>query len=286
MTILNPLYKSASPSRLNLSDIESVAATLKVETAALRAVIDVECRGSGFTSDGRLTMLYEPHIAYRYATAEQRKALTKAGVAAPSWGTIKYPGTVTGRYAQFETCASIGGIELACKATSWGLPQGMGFNHGPFGYASAEAMVRAFAEGGEVEQIAGMGRFISANPRMLAALRNLQWADFAYRYNGSGYKSNAYDTKLASAYLKFRPASSVSSRIARVLRFGARGDDVGALQILLCGAGHPVDVDNHFGRVTEQEVRAFQSRNHLTRDGIAGPNTIQALEAAQSKPVS
>lgn len=31
-------------------------------------------------------------------------------------------------------------------------------------------------------------------------LRNKEWARFAYNYNGSGYKSNKYDAKLAYWY--------------------------------------------------------------------------------------
>ena len=259
-------------------DLATVANGLGCEVAALRAVLEVECRGSGFYTDGRLTMLYEPHIAYRYATAAVRKELMSAGIGHPVAGVLKYPGSAALRYQQFEQCALIGGVELACIACSWGLPQGMGFNHKAFGYDSAQQMVKAFAEGGEREQLAGMGRFIAANPRMHRALIAKNWPLFAQLYNGPAYAKNRYDEKLASSYLKFRPRTE-AAKITRLLKRGMKGEDVRVYQLMLSTAGFVVDVDGDFGRITEQETRAFQSANRLVSDGIAGPKTIEALEA-------
>ena len=278
-----PVYQAQSVIRYRTEDIERVADSLKAEPAALRAVLEVECRGSGFLPDGRLTMLYEPHIAYRYAPKALRGELTKAGVAAVSWGDLPYPPLASGRYAQFDTCARIGGLELACKATSWGLPQAMGFNFDPFGYNSAEDMVAQFTMGGEPEQLSALGRFVRSTPAMHRALISLDWATFARLYNGKGYKVNRYDVKLASAYLKFRPAK-IGNAFTRVLMRGMKGEDVRALQRLMVRAGIPVDTDAYFGAVTEQQLVLFQTQNKLTRDGRAGPETIAALEAAPSNP--
>ena len=35
-------------------------------------------------------------------------------------------------------------------------------------------------------------------------MQQKNWARIAYLYNGSGYKANKYDTKLAAAYNKFK----------------------------------------------------------------------------------
>lgn len=267
---------------VSAAHIADVASALQVETAALKAVLEVECRGSGFYRSGRLTMLYEPHIVYRYSSGDVRVKLVRMGLASLSAGAIPYPPTEAERYAQFNQCALVGDIELACKSCSWGLPQGMGFNHKPFGYASAEEMVRAFAQKGEAEQIEAMGRFIAANPAMHRALRNTMWATFAKAYNGTGYAKNRYDTKLATAYLKFKAleAKDGNMHFTRVLREGSKGNDVLAMQRLLTGAGFPVDIDGHFGRITKQELMRFQRKSKLTADGVAGPITLEALMGA------
>ena len=55
------------------------------------------------------------------------------------------------------------------------------------------------------------------------------------------------------------------------------GDDVRALQAALAEAGFAVDVDGYYGRQCADAVRAFQSREGLVADGIAGPATYSSL---------
>lgn len=62
-----------------------------------------------------------------------------------------------------------------------------------------------------------------------------------------------------------------------VLRRGDRGEDVRALQELLTAAGWPTVADGLFGPDTEAKVRAFQGERGLSRDGVAGPATMEAL---------
>ncbi len=54
----------------------------------------------------------------------------------------------------------------------------------------------------EGEHLAAFGRFIIAN-NLTKYLKNKDWANFARRYNGPGYKQNKYDEKLARAYNKY-----------------------------------------------------------------------------------
>jgi hypothetical protein len=56
------------------------------------------------------------------------------------------------------------------------------------------------------------------------------------------------------------------------LRYGAYGPAVKAVQTAL-----KITVDGHFGRVTDQHVRAFQKAHGLTVDGVVGPVTWKAL---------
>jgi hypothetical protein len=182
--------------RITDHDFMDIADKNAVNYAALRAVCEVEARNTGFTSANALICLYEPHIAYRYTSGKVRMALVKAGLAYPKQGQKPYPKT---SYPRIDLCAKIAGEEIAATATSWGLPQMMGFNHKACGYDTALAMVTAFAES-EYKQVEAMVKFIKSNPRMFEALAKQDWATFAKFYNGSNYAQNKYDQRLAKAY--------------------------------------------------------------------------------------
>ncbi len=55
----------------------------------------------------------------------------------------------------------------------------------------------------EGNQLRIFAKYMEVN-NLLKYLKNKQWADFALRYNGAGYKANKYDEKLAKAYQKYR----------------------------------------------------------------------------------
>ena len=61
------------------------------------------------------------------------------------------------------------------------------------------------------------------------------------------------------------------------LQHGSEGDLVAALQEALNGQGYDLEVDGIFGDGTYAAVRDFQSNNDLSVDGIAGPDTLEAL---------
>lgn len=63
----------------------------------------------------------------------------------------------------------------------------------------------------------------------------------------------------------------------RNLSQGSRGNLVWILQAGLFVKGFETALDSIFGPNTTTQVRAFQSANGLTVDGIAGPNTFAAL---------
>lgn len=58
---------------------------------------------------------------------------------------------------------------------------------------------------------------------------------------------------------------------------GSRGNIVWILQAALYVKGFETTPDGIFGANTASQVRAFQAANGLTVDGVAGPNTFEAL---------
>lgn len=64
-----------------------------------------------------------------------------------------------------------------------------------------------------------------------------------------------------------------------VLKLGSKGPQVGELQKKL-----GITVDNDFGVNTDAAVKAFQTKNGLTADGIVGPTTLAKL-GGNTKPI-
>lgn len=65
-----------------------------------------------------------------------------------------------------------------------------------------------------------------------------------------------------------------------ILKFGAKGADVGCLQGLLNTHGAALKVDEDFGAVTNVAVLKFQTAHDLVSDGVVGAYTWRALAAA------
>lgn len=192
--------------RATRADIEAAAATLRVDVATMRAVMEVESRNSGFDAKGRPVILFEPHVFYRNLPAGARRdRAVKAGLAYKAWRRGNYPtGSAIKRqdsnYARLAAAIEID-REAAYRAISIGLGQVLGENFKAAGYQSAEAMFLAARES-EGVQLQQMANFIRANG-LADELRRRDWAGFARRYNGPSYAKNRYDVLLARAYAKW-----------------------------------------------------------------------------------
>lgn len=71
----------------------------------------------------------------------------------------------------------------------------------------------------------------------------------------------------------------------QVLKRGSKGTAVSVLQVSLIQLGYgyimeQYGADGSFGSLTEKAVRAFQKDQKILVDGIAGPQTYEAVEAA------
>jgi lysophospholipase L1-like esterase len=86
--------------------------------------------------------------------------------------------------------------------TSYGYFQILGMGYEMMGYNNLQEF-KSQAMGGMKDQLKVFVRFVRSKPGMLAALQEKNWSKIAYLYNGSGYRANAYDIKLAQAYNSF-----------------------------------------------------------------------------------
>ena len=66
-----------------------------------------------------------------------------------------------------------------------------------------------------------------------------------------------------------------------VIRPGDEGDQVRALQQALVTLGYdPGEADGNYGPATVEAIREFQTATGLPADGVAGPETLNAINAA------
>ena len=177
----------------------SAAGALGCQVAAVKAVTQVESRGSGFLASGEPVILFERHWMY--------KLLVKKGVT-PVISDVCDPkaGGYKGGKAEHDRLAKAVLIDRDCalQSASWGLFQIMGFNYKILGYANIQAFVNDACKS-EATQLNMFVKFLKANPSMLSALRSRDWENFAKLYNGPRYKDNHYDTKLKTAYDSYMP---------------------------------------------------------------------------------
>ena len=189
------VYKGRAK-RIEDNDLPRLGAEIGVGEDEMHAIIDVEAAGSGFDRQGRVKMLFEPHVFYRNLSGAQRTQAVNAGLAYKSWKR-NYPAD---SYPRFLRACAINET-AACKAASWGLGQILGENHRAAGYATPQRMIEDFAHD-EDQHLAAIIKFIISKS-LDDEIRNHNWAGFARGYNGASYKANAYDTKLAAAYRKW-----------------------------------------------------------------------------------
>lgn len=196
-TLALPRFKGQGK-RLDDIDLPRIGAQIGVGEDELHAVIEVEARGSGFESEGRLSMLFEPHVFYRELGAgEKRDRAVAQGLAYRNWGARPYP---KDSYPRLLAAIAID-EDAALRSASWGLPQMMGFNAEMVGYPTARAMVEAFADDEEAQLQALVDYIVAAG--LDDELRRHDWAGFARGYNGPGYATHGYHTKLGASFLKW-----------------------------------------------------------------------------------
>lgn len=77
-------------------------------------------------------------------------------------------------------------------------------------------------------------------------------------------------------------AEAIGFTFSKSLKFGSRGDEVRALQLLLKREGYfNEEATGYFGKITEGSVITFQNENNIEPLGIVGPRTRAALNTLE-----
>lgn len=189
--------------KLTEAQIAAQAKALGIEVAALRAVIEVECKGSGFNADETPVILFERHV-FRQRLIANGKAVVadKAMRERPdlcSKSTGAY-GLYSAQHGRLNAAAQYH-RDSALESASWGLGQVMGYHWKALGYPSLQAFINVMYKD-EASQLDAMCRYIQVN-NLVNALKNKDWKSFARGYNGAAYAKNSYDVKLGNAYKKW-----------------------------------------------------------------------------------
>jgi len=189
---------SGQPSRsLTDADYRAVAQMIGCQIAAVRAIVEIESSGSGFLPDGRPKILFEAQWFSEFTDGQYDTS--QPDISSVRWNPDLYLGGAR-EWTRLEKAIKLDRT-AALKAASWGLGQIMGFNFPSAGYKDVESFVKDMhiSEG---KQLTAMFNFIKSQ-KLDRFLINRDWAGFALRYNGEGYRQNRYDEKLAAAFHKW-----------------------------------------------------------------------------------
>lgn len=207
--------------KLTEQQIKEVAQANGLEYAVLRAIIDVECGGSGFLPDGTPTILFERHKYYdelkkinfiTIANEMQRlrpdlchKNVTpKGGYGAGSAQPSRMDTAINliwrvRKDADSETFTKV--RECGLKSSSWGLGQILASNYAAAGFKDVQSFINAMYDSERSQLIAMVNLLISWGLR--DAMRKKDWRAIARKWNGPKYEKFNYHTKLAHSYLRY-----------------------------------------------------------------------------------
>lgn len=187
---------------LSEKDLKDVSRELGIELAAMKAVNEVESMGLGFIA-GKPKILFEGHIFWKrlrvHGIDPEECREGNDDVLYSRWTSRNYIGGV----AEHKRLAKAKKIHVAAalESASWGLFQIMGFHWKSLGYKSVQQFVQKM-EKNEREHLVAFAKFIKFH-KLDGYLKDHDWAQFARKYNGPGYKKNRYDEKLKKAYEKY-----------------------------------------------------------------------------------
>lgn len=179
---------------LDDGDFSDAAEALQVPRSYVKALYQVESSGDAFI-DGRPTILFEPH---RFSRATQHRFdASHPAISYPTWDRTRYPRSQDGRYQQLVVAVCLDPLAGFASA-SYGGFQILGENFARCG--ARDSMAFAWQESQtEADQLHHFVMFIKSDRVLWQALKRGDWVTVAKRYNGTGYRLNRYDIRLAQA---------------------------------------------------------------------------------------
>jgi hypothetical protein len=200
---LQVLQDSYTGDPVTLEHVETAAEMIGCEPGAIAAVAEVESHGGGFVKPGMCKILYERHIFARetqgrFNVSHPHISLWQ-GYGPGGYGPAGEPQWKKLREAYLLD------PDAALRSCSWGGYQIMGFNHRLTGSPSIRYMVQRMCES-EVQHLNLFVRMIlhAKNTGIREALILKHWENFAFLYNGVGYKQFRYHIQIAEAYARLR----------------------------------------------------------------------------------
>ena len=198
------LLSGLGRSGISESSWSSIAGSLGVEVAILKAIHEVETSGASYLASGYPALLFEAHLFWKYLKQEGKnpESLQKShpGILSPSWNRSLYKGG-QGEVPRINEAWSISPVASLMSA-SWGSFQICGFNYSLCGVSSPFEFYREMwiSEEGQLRLLSG---FLKGSG-ILPAMKRLDFAEIARRYNGPEYSKNGYDKKLKNAYTHWK----------------------------------------------------------------------------------
>lgn len=160
---------------------KTLAQSLGVDEAGLRAAAEVESSASGFVRPpSQLSkILSEGHVWPRQAKG--RFDASHPELSYPHWDRSKYSGSVAGEWRRPDAASALDRV-AALESASRGAFQIMGFTYGMCGFDDVEAFVAAHKQSADA-RLAAFSRLI-AHPKPIRRLRGKDRKGFAATHNG------------------------------------------------------------------------------------------------------
>ncbi len=181
---------------LSDADYAVAATTLGCDVASIKAVGQVETKGSPWDSLGRPALLFERHV-FAALTRNVYNG-THSDISFPSQGGYGMPDAQYGRMGR----AAVLDEAAALQSASWGQFQQIGRYYASCGRATIQQFVDDMMESVQ-KHLAIFVASIQSDRRRLSALKGHNWTAFAVAYNGPN--SDGYDTQMEAAFKTLSP---------------------------------------------------------------------------------
>ena len=195
------------------------ASMIDVPPQNLHGMYNQESRGSGFDEEGRLKILYEPHVVSRNTGRVldrrvfpwvYRGRSINVKLSYPKWKQpdrsrrdIWHPYYENNK-GQWEMLATTYELhEGAIRGASYGAFQILGENAESLGYASTLDMIELMYDGGEFAQMEAAIRYMKRNG-VIEPLRTGNWRLVEERFNGGGSRGK-YAMELSQKVASIAP---------------------------------------------------------------------------------